>query len=199
MTNHSSSSFSFTPHLWCCLALGSNVEPRHHYINQAIERLCQTSVLLAPYQYAQRYESPALLPENSPQEWDIPFINTVIAGYTELMPDLLLSIVKALEQEIGRRDRGHWGPREIDIDIIACGPNQGHFYYHRPNLTIPHPRLMERLFVLQPLVDIAPNWIHPEPGTYANISAEEQIKKLIDQGHNKISPLSSDSYNHTEK
>jgi len=80
------------------------------------------------------------------------FVNAVLSGETELGPLALLSLLKRIEQEFGRQARARNGPRELDLDIIAYGS----LMLRSGSLEIPHPRLAERRFVLQPLAEIAP-------------------------------------------
>ena len=86
-----------------------------------------------------------------------PFLNMAIKAETELAPRELLATLKTIEEQVGRTPTFKNGPREIDIDIL--------FYGNRPydgkDLTIPHPRLHERAFVLVPLADIAFEHVHP--------------------------------------
>jgi 2-amino-4-hydroxy-6-hydroxymethyldihydropteridine diphosphokinase len=81
------------------------------------------------------------------------FVNLCAAGETELAPRALLDLIHAVEAALGRERRERWGPRTIDIDILAYGDER----IDEPGLTIPHPRLTARAFVLVPLLDIAPD------------------------------------------
>jgi 2-amino-4-hydroxy-6-hydroxymethyldihydropteridine diphosphokinase len=84
-----------------------------------------------------------------------PFINAVIAVTTSLSPHELLARMQDCERELGR-DRANerrWGPRTIDLDLLAYDDIE----LHEPGLTLPHPRWFERAFVLVPLAEIAPN------------------------------------------
>src|SRR3954452_16352395 len=82
------------------------------------------------------------------------FANAMALVESELEPPALLSRLKSLEREFGRRPGRRWGPRVLDLDLALW--SGGRFQSRR--LTIPHPRLAQRSFVLQPLVAIAPNW-----------------------------------------
>ncbi|HSQ16426.1 MAG TPA: 2-amino-4-hydroxy-6-hydroxymethyldihydropteridine diphosphokinase [Anaerolineales bacterium] len=86
-----------------------------------------------------------------------PFLNQVVKAQTRLAPQALLTTLKDIEIKLGRRPNFRFGPRRIDLDIL--------FYedivLDTPNLTIPHPRLEQRAFVLVPLAEIAPDLIHP--------------------------------------
>ena len=85
------------------------------------------------------------------------FLNTVLSGYTDLEPRELLQFTKAVQTEVGRVERFRNGPREIDIDILFYD----NVVYKDDELEIPHPRLQERDFVLQPFSDINPDFSHP--------------------------------------
>ena len=105
------------------------------------------------------YSSPALLPDGAPETWDQPFINQVVLFHAlssvAHKPERLLRDVKRIEQLIGRQDRGHWGPREIDIDIIAID----NVHYASGILTIPHKQAHHRAFVVKPLAEIWPDCV----------------------------------------
>lgn len=85
------------------------------------------------------------------------FLNTALIGSTSLSPLQLLKFVKDIEKKIGRIKRFRWGPREIDIDILFYN----NLIFKNKILEIPHPRLHERDFVLKPLMDLDPNFVHP--------------------------------------
>lgn len=83
------------------------------------------------------------------------FLNLCLRIETPLAPLDLLAACKAVEQVIGRQARERWGPREIDVDILMMDGAE----MVTPELTLPHPRLTERRFVLEPLANIAPDWV----------------------------------------
>jgi 2-amino-4-hydroxy-6-hydroxymethyldihydropteridine diphosphokinase len=85
------------------------------------------------------------------------FLNQVIGAETDLLPKQLLLFLKALEIQLGRSPTFRYGPRLIDIDILFYDD----LVLKEPGLTIPHPRLMDRAFVLVPLADLVPDLIHP--------------------------------------
>ena len=86
------------------------------------------------------------------QDW---FVNACALGRTRLEPEALLERIKALEVELGRAPAERWGPRVIDIDLIAYGD----VTLKTERLTLPHPELFNRAFVLVPLAEIAPDLV----------------------------------------
>ena len=85
------------------------------------------------------------------------FLNAVIQTCTELSPTEVRKKTSQIEDALGRQRDIRWGPRTIDIDILAYGE----LVLKSDVLTLPHPRMHERAFVLQPMMDVEPNWIHP--------------------------------------
>ena len=86
-----------------------------------------------------------------------PFINQVIMVNTALDPRGLLDTIAKIERELGRERREKWGPRTIDIDVLFYGRR----VVRDKGLEIPHPELHKRAFVLVPLLEIAPEYVHP--------------------------------------
>ncbi|SCV63423.1 2-amino-4-hydroxy-6-hydroxymethyldihydropteridinepyrophosphokinase [Anaplasma phagocytophilum] len=134
------------------LALGSNIGDRMSALREAIKLIPLHNKL-----YSSVYESCALLPDNAPFCWNMPFLNMVIAGYTHFSPADLLQSVKQIESQLGRYSLGHWSPRSIDIDIILW---EGVTVEDKA-LTIPHKEMHKRDFVLVPTCDICPRLPHP--------------------------------------
>lgn len=163
------------------LGLGSNLGDRKKNIYDALALLEDNHVhqlQLSPF-----YESPALLPENAPSDWDIAFLNGVAQGQTSLSPEILLDHIKEIEQLLGRKDRGRWGPREIDIDILSYGDS----IVHSDTLTIPHPEMTTRPFVIFPLADLNPRWQHPQ----LNQTAHDLKEKLAASNNHHCHKLST--------
>jgi 2-amino-4-hydroxy-6-hydroxymethyldihydropteridine diphosphokinase len=131
------------------LALGSNVGKKKSQLVHAIELLQSHVHNLVQGGW---YETKAVGYTDQDN-----FLNTVIKGQTELTPAELLVFVKDIEQNVGRIHRFRWGPREIDIDILFYDD----LIYADTTLTIPHPLLHERDFVLAPLLDITETLVHP--------------------------------------
>ena len=107
------------------------------------------------------------------------YINAVAGLETELDPDALLAELRAIENAHGRMRRIRWGPRTLDLDILLYGDQ----VQSSSRLTLPHPRMHERAFVLYPLYDIAPDLHIPNKGTLADLWAAcpaEGIQRLDD-------------------
>lgn len=150
------------------IGLGSNVGARMQNLSLARKMVSERG-LLNEMVVSPVYGSPALLPKDAPREWDMPFVNQVVSGITELSPQEVLLGLQAIEREIGKRRRGHWAPREIDLDILAFGNRQ----MSNETLQIPHPQMTMRDFVLLPLRDIAPDWVHPVSGKNIALLVDE--------------------------
>lgn len=132
------------------LSLGSNVGRREENLQQAITRLGVLGRVAAVSEF---YETEPVETELD-QPW---FLNCAVALETELTPGQFLSQVLALEQSMGRRRTEPKGPRTIDIDIVFFG----NAVVNTAELTIPHPAMHHRRFVLEPLAEIAPGFEHP--------------------------------------
>jgi 2-amino-4-hydroxy-6-hydroxymethyldihydropteridine diphosphokinase len=130
------------------IALGGNIGDVRGRLEQAIAALCDgKSVRLLAR--SSDYKTPPWGVEDQP-----PFVNCAIVVATELVPLALLHRAQAVERQFGR-DRAHeqrWGPRTLDLDLIAYDD----VVIDTPELTLPHPRLFERAFVLVPLAEIDP-------------------------------------------
>jgi 2-amino-4-hydroxy-6-hydroxymethyldihydropteridine diphosphokinase len=96
------------------------------------------------------------------------FLNGVVALETELAPRELLDLLLAVERRLGRERRERWGPRTIDLDLLLYGDE----VIDEDGLTVPHPRLSERRFVLEPLADLAPKLVVPGLGGVEELLAE---------------------------
>ena len=137
------------------LGLGSNKEDRRAYLQKAVQ-LLQDKVKLRKCSAV--YETPAQLPENiskkqhSLESWHYPFLNMVLEVQCSLEVEKLLAWTQSIEQKLGRKKSEKWSPREIDIDILSIEGRQ----IQKDFLSVPHPRLKERDFVLSPWRDIAP-------------------------------------------
>jgi len=135
------------------LGLGSNVGQREANLERALAALARRG-------FHTTRRSSLYLTEpvgGPPQDW---FVNAVVEGETELRPEALLDTCLAVEAELGRVREVANGPRTIDIDLLLFGAE----LLGTPKLTLPHPRLHERLFVLTPLAELNPQLRHPSLG-----------------------------------
>jgi 2-amino-4-hydroxy-6-hydroxymethyldihydropteridine diphosphokinase len=131
------------------LSLGTNLGDREANLRNAITALAPT---VRVTRESCVYETAPWGFEDQPS-----FLNMVVEGETDLPPLELLKFLKTLETELGRTPTFRYGPRLIDLDILFSGD----LILETPELTIPHPKLHERGFVLVPLADVAPEWVHP--------------------------------------
>ena len=138
----------------CYLGLGSNISDRVGMIARAVTCLgSQGDIVLRRVSHMYLTKPWGNIDQDD-------FVNAVAAIETHLEPSQLLAKVKTIEGELGRRPTPRWGPREIDIDILLYGDR----IVREDGLTIPHPYICERTFVLVPLVEIAPGVVHPQTG-----------------------------------
>ena len=131
------------------LSLGSNVGDREAHLRDALARLQALGTLLA---VSSVYETEPV--EFTDQPW---FLNCAAAMETELTPQQLMTALLRVELEMGRRRLEKKGPRTIDIDILLFDD----LVVESPELTLPHPALHQRRFVLEPLTEIASDAKHP--------------------------------------
>ena len=136
------------------IALGSNIEPRLTYLQAARRQIDLLHAGPQPVLCSKVYEtSPVGCPPGSPL-----FLNAVLELCIREEPQELLRKLQAIEQSLGRRPSAtRNSPRVIDIDLLYCDD----VVISTPNLTLPHPRIAQRLFVLRPLADIRPKLILP--------------------------------------
>jgi 2-amino-4-hydroxy-6-hydroxymethyldihydropteridine diphosphokinase len=131
------------------LSLGSNVGDRENQVREAIRRLESVGRVVSVSSF---YETEPV--EFTEQAW---FVNCAVALETDKTPGQLMVAVLQIEGEMGRRRRQNKGPRAIDIDILLFGDT----IIDSPELSIPHPAIQGRRFVLEPLAEIAPEAWHP--------------------------------------
>jgi len=133
------------------LGLGSNLADREKNLKNAIKALNSHPGIRVTAKSSFHNTAPVgYLHQNK-------FLNAVVEIETTLEPEELLDAVLLTEKNLGRVRREHWGPRIIDIDILALD----NLVYDSERLSIPHPLMHERRFVLVPLAEIAPSFKHP--------------------------------------
>ncbi len=133
-----------------CIGIGSNLGDRAAQCREAIIRLRQADCCIL---------NVSTFIETEPWELsDQPyFLNGALTIATNMPPEALLSLLKAIEKAMGRQETVRFGPRVIDLDILLYDD----LVLQSKTLTIPHPHLHERLFALQSLAEIAPEALHP--------------------------------------
>ncbi len=133
------------------IGAGANLGEPVRQLGQAIEELRQSPGIkfLAASSF---YRTQPVGPVEQP-----PFVNAVFSLEPEIGPHDLLSILLDIEQKMGRVRKERWGPRDIDLDLLFYGDA----VISGEGLEVPHPRLHERRFVLAPLAEIAPGFVHP--------------------------------------
>lgn len=152
------------------VAVGSNLDDPAAQVRTAIERLASLgcSRLIAR---SALYRSAPLGPQDQPE-----FVNAAVGLLTQLTPVQLLHALKELEQSMGRTvPVVRWGPRRIDFDLLVYGAQR----ISEPHLTVPHPGVPIRNFVLYPLRDIAPSLDVPGHGSVAALAARVGDAGLI--------------------
>ncbi|HEY6259702.1 MAG TPA: 2-amino-4-hydroxy-6-hydroxymethyldihydropteridine diphosphokinase [Xanthobacteraceae bacterium] len=156
------------------LALGGNVGDVRTTFDRALAMLCAGG----------RVRLKARSCDYATPPWGVtaqpPFVNLCVAVETDLEPEALLSHVQAIEHALGRRRAAEprWGPRPIDIDILAYDD----LTIDTPGLTLPHPRLFERAFVLVPLADITPDRL------IAGLRVRDALAKVDTTGISRLPP-----------
>ena len=150
------------------LGLGSNLGRRKHYLEQALRAL---------EQHAGRLLKSSSFIETAPWGYDSPnpYLNAALALETTLTPHQLLSVTQQIERDLGRTRKsrgGQYHDRVIDIDILYYDDR----VINEPGLTIPHPRLHRRRFVLEPLNEIAPQFIDPQ----RHLAVAQMLARLDD-------------------
>lgn len=152
------------------LGLGSNLGDRYTNLQRAVSELQKFLTITA------------LSPVYSTEPWgeteQPAFLNICVAAVGSLSPHDLLARIKKIEQELGRQPSRHWGPRLIDIDILFYDD----LIISDKNLTIPHPHIAERAFVLAPLAIIIPNFHHPQSG----LSVQEMLERVNTAGIERL-------------
>lgn len=156
------------------LSLGSNLGDREGYLREAIALVGAEG--LRVLRVSSLYETEPM--EVRDQPW---FLNLVVEAETDLLPKQVLARIRKIERGLGRRRGRPKGPRTIDIDILLYGES----VIETTELTVPHPRLAERRFVLEPLAELVPELRHP----VNRRTMRELLAATADQVVKRIGPL----------
>jgi 2-amino-4-hydroxy-6-hydroxymethyldihydropteridine diphosphokinase len=141
-----------TPPVHAYLALGANIGNRIANMRAAVRAMGDAGEVAG---VSSLYESPAMVQAGARPGPE--FLNAACEIVTPLDAQSLLAFIKRVEHALGRRPARRWAARPIDVDILLYGDA----VVDTPDLTIPHPRMAERSFVLVPLAEIAPAVVHP--------------------------------------
>lgn len=148
------------------VALGSNIGDRARTLAWAAERVKRTCAIPGSFRASHVYETPPWGMAAQPE-----FLNAIVLFMTPIPdPRALLDALLAIERDAGRLRGDRWGPRSLDLDLLDFD----RAVVDAPGLTLPHPRIAERAFVLVPLCEIAPGWRHPLTGH----TATEMLRTL---------------------
>ena len=141
------------------VGLGSNLGNREGTLRRALELLAERIVVAKVSSF--RVTDPVGVLDQ-PR-----FVNAAARVETELSPRDLLDVLLRVERELGRERRERWGPRTIDLDLLLYGDS----VVAQPGLAVPHPRLHERRFVLEPLAELDPALVVPGRGAVSELLA----------------------------
>ncbi|CAN5388160.1 2-amino-4-hydroxy-6-hydroxymethyldihydropteridinediphosphokinase [soil metagenome] len=149
------------------ISLGSNLGDRWNNINRALELIMGIHTI-SIHKHSCLYSTSAWGNENQSD-----FLNMVIEIHTKIKAELLMKELLQIEEQMGRIRIDHWGPRSIDLDIIYFDDQ----IISSEFLKVPHPEMQNRNFVLVPLVEIAPEFVHP----VFNINNSELLNNCQDK------------------
>lgn len=151
------------------LALGTNIGDREKNLREAIRRLSEPDIHII--KISSIYETEPV--DYLDQPW---FLNAVLEAQTALPATQLLATLRNIESQMGSSKPFAKGPRLIDLDILLYGDST----IDTPELQVPHPRMLQRNFVLIPLAEIAPNFRHPSwPATASELLASSPDRSIV--------------------
>ncbi|HEU4684175.1 MAG TPA: 2-amino-4-hydroxy-6-hydroxymethyldihydropteridine diphosphokinase [Nitrospira sp.] len=166
------------------IGFGSNVGNRLDFCDRAV-----TLLSLLPHSeviaVSPLYETEPVLDGAQPGEgW---FLNGVVRMKTDVAPRSLLALCREIERSLGRDEENRKGPRTLDLDMLFYGQQ----VIDEPDFSVPHPRLPQRRFVLVPLNDLDPGWIHPvQHRTIAELLADTPDRSTV----RRLEPQPSTKY-----
>lgn len=157
------------------ISFGSNLGDKVANCREAVRRICRSEGITVLRQSSLYQTDPVGMKDQDR------FVNGMVAVETDLPPEELLNRLLAIETEMGRVRTVRWGPRIIDLDLIGYGEQ----VVRSETLTLPHPEAAHRRFVLVPLQEIEPEWIHPVlrksvSHLIENLPADDQVHPIPD-------------------
>lgn len=155
------------------LGLGSNLGDRQSHLRNAVVQLQAGGVEFV--KASPLIETPALLPDNAPWEWNQPFLNIAIECRASCTPEQLLKLIIEIQNNLGRTNKSRWSPRPIDIDILLWGDK----VIQTDALTIPHKDLHLRHFVLTPLIALNATMTIPGRGDKTLLQWSQELPHHI--------------------
>ena len=182
------------------VAVGSNEETAFGGAREIVSRApaALEAAGLKPRATSELFETPCF-----PAGYGPDFVNSVVLLESDLPPERILAVLHRVEAEFGRKRRQRWGPRTLDLDLIALGgvilpdatelrrwmelPPEAQTREVPDRLILPHPRLQERAFVLIPMAQLVPEWRHPLTG----MRVREMIEALPEAEKAAIRPISA--------
>jgi 2-amino-4-hydroxy-6-hydroxymethyldihydropteridine diphosphokinase len=148
------------------IGLGSNLGDRMYYLHQALVEISNSPQIMLK-KYSSIYETEPVGKKEQPQ-----FLNMTAELESTFLPQDLLRRLKEIENILGRTHSEHWGPREIDLDILYYGDE----VFNDENLHVPHPEIAHRKFVLVPMKEIAEEFLDP----VQHLSMKELLRRCSD-------------------
>jgi 2-amino-4-hydroxy-6-hydroxymethyldihydropteridine diphosphokinase len=154
------------------VALGSNLGDRRAYLESGLAALAGLEGVEV-HKASSVYETAPVGYTDQPF-----FLNAAAAVQTTLSPEELLQVLQAIEAQHQRQRQIHWGPRTLDLDLLLHGQRTA----ATPALQLPHPRMLDRCFVLAPLCELAPELCHPCTGRtlsahYQEMACQDQLRR----------------------
>jgi 2-amino-4-hydroxy-6-hydroxymethyldihydropteridine diphosphokinase len=151
------------------ISVGSNLNNPYQQVKRAVDKL-KIANSISVKAVSGWYLSDPLGPKNQSR-----YVNGVIKISTRLSPNQLLKKLHEIEDAHGRIRNVHWGPRTLDLDILLYGSKM----MNTKKLTIPHPEMKIRNFVLTPLADIEPNLVLPDGSILSSLLENSQLKEIV--------------------
>jgi len=152
----------------CIIGLGANLDNPQQQILDACQELLQHADI-RQFNVSSLYSSKPMGPQDQPD-----YVNAVAVFHSSLTPHALLDLLQYIEQQHGRTRIQHWGPRTLDLDLLFYGKLQ----INDDRLTVPHPGVLDREFVVIPLAELRPDYILPNQKSALIYAEALDLKEL---------------------